>query len=132
VARKTLQPSAVLAEPSTVGEHIRRKRLHRGLTQKEAAALIGVDADTVLNWEKGQTVPSSKFFSAIVYFLGYVPLPQPTTLSERLYYIRYVRGWSIKEASQVLGIHEETWAYWERGKRPQRRMQKRLQMVLCF
>lgn len=126
-----MKNNALIAPPQTVGEHIKRKRLADGLTQKQAGILIGVDAYTVLNWEKGKTTPSPKDFPRIVHFLGYVPLPQPVTLAERLYYVRRIKGWSIKEAGHAAGIHEETWGYWERGQNPpQKRMRERIETFL--
>lgn len=101
------------------------------MTQKQAGILIGVDAYTVLNWEKGKTTPLPKDFPRIVHFLGYVPLPQPVTLAERLYYVRCINGWSLKEASHAAGIHEETWSYWERGQNlPQKGMREKIEQFL--
>lgn len=38
-------------EPKTFGERIRRARMDQGLLIRELAALVGVSADTVINWE---------------------------------------------------------------------------------
>ncbi len=38
-------------EPKTLGEHIRKVRMDKGLLIRELAALVGVSADTVINWE---------------------------------------------------------------------------------
>lgn len=35
-------------------------RVEKGLTQKEAAKLIGVSHKTLMNWEKGNTYPNQK------------------------------------------------------------------------
>jgi transcriptional regulator with XRE-family HTH domain len=127
-----LKNKELTTEPETVGEHIKRKRFANGLTQKQAALFIGVDAYTVLNWEKSKTTPSPKDFPGIVHFLGYVPLPNPVTLAERLYYLRCIKGWSIKEAGRAAGIHEETWGYWERGQNPpQKRMREKIEQFLA-
>lgn len=128
---KAAKPSALLADQATLGEKIRHKRLQDRLSQKQAATLLGVDAITVLNWEKGKTTPLPKDWPGIIRFLGYVPLPEPVLLSERLHYVRCIRGWSIKEASRAAGIHEETWGYWERGQNlPQKRMRERIEQFL--
>ena len=38
-------------DPKTLGERIRKVRMDRGLLIRELAALVGVSADTVINWE---------------------------------------------------------------------------------
>ena len=42
------------------GLEIKEKRIKLGLTQEELANLIGVSKNTVLNYEKGNTIPESK------------------------------------------------------------------------
>jgi len=61
--------------PRTLGEHLKRCRLIRGLTLTEAAGLLGVDFTTVHNWENGKTKPCPKHIPAVVRFLGYDPFP---------------------------------------------------------
>ena len=60
VVRKCLIPKPYDFEPKTVGEHIKRERLKRGMLQKEVALLFKVDAFTILNWETGFTKPQIK------------------------------------------------------------------------
>jgi len=127
-----LKNKALATEPRTIGEHIKQARTKRGLTQEQAARSIGVDKYTVLNWEKGKTAPSPQDYPGIIRFLGCIPLPQPATLAERLYYVRCINGWSLKEAGRAAGIHEETWGYWERGENlPQKRMREKIERFLA-
>ena len=128
---KCVKNNALATEPQTIGEHIKQKRLRGELTQKQAGLIMAVDPYTVLNWEKSKTTPSPTDLPGIIRFLGHIPLPQPVTLAERLYYLRCIRGWSIKNASRAAGIHEETWGYWERGQNlPQKRMRERIEKFL--
>jgi len=99
---------------TTLGEHLRHIRLRRKLSQKEAALILGVDADSVLNWEKGRTTPPVTLMPAILRFLGYDPFPEPVTVSERMLAKRRAMGWTIKEAAERLGVDESTWGQWER------------------
>lgn len=39
------------------GLTLREIRMRRGLTQSEAAVLIGVSVDTISNWERGKSYP---------------------------------------------------------------------------
>lgn len=84
------------------------------LSQPGAAARMGVDAWTVLNWEKGRTEPPVKAYPAIIRFLGYDPLPTPKTLRDRLLAKRRTKGWSITEAASAAGVDQSTWGTWER------------------
>lgn len=48
-----------LLPEDTLGQRIKKARLYHGLTKKELAASIGVDAHTVINWERDSRKPSS-------------------------------------------------------------------------
>ena len=87
----------------------------RKLTQNEAARLIGVNAWTILNWEKSKTQPPIESMPAIFRWLGYDPNPQPKTLPERMLAKRRAMGWSVKESARQLGVDEGTWGAWECG-----------------
>lgn len=52
---------------------LKAARVNQDLTQKEAAKLIGVVADTVSNWEAGKTYPGLEQLSRIeeVYKISY-------------------------------------------------------------
>jgi len=102
-------------EPTTLGEHVRKKRLILGLTQKEAATLLEVNPWTVKNWEKGHTKPPITSIPAIIRFLGYDPFPEPKTLREHLLAKRREMGWSIEQAAELMGVDPGSWSKWERG-----------------
>jgi transcriptional regulator with XRE-family HTH domain len=116
VRLKYLKSKVVLPAPTTLGEHIRQRRLKLKLTLKEAAKLLGTDECSIMNWEKGRTVPKVYRLPAIIRFLGYNPLPEPRTLPERLIGKRLEQGWSRKVASRHLGIDVSTLRDWEQGK----------------
>jgi DNA-binding XRE family transcriptional regulator len=44
---------------NTVGDHIKAKRLDKGLYQKELAKMLGIGTDTLINWELGRNEPPS-------------------------------------------------------------------------
>lgn len=70
---KAKKPEPFPETPRTLGEHLKRCRLTRKLTQKQAAKLLGVCSNTVLHWEKNQTSPPSASIPAILAFLEYDP-----------------------------------------------------------
>jgi transcriptional regulator with XRE-family HTH domain len=126
IRRKSLIQKKWDFEPQTLGEHIRRRRLLLSLTQEEAAALLGVNAWTVHNWETGQRKPEIRFLPALVAFLGYDPEPVDTgTLAGRLVARRREHGLSQREAARSLGIDPGTWAGWELGARIAREAHRR-------
>lgn len=55
----------------TFGNHLRKKRLDLGLSQKEMAARLRVSAGTLYNWEKSLTSPQQRLIPRIHDFLGY-------------------------------------------------------------
>lgn len=100
----------------TIGDHIKRARLDRDLTQRKVAELIGVSRDTVANWESGWvTDPEIRFGPAIISFLGYVPLEALSTLPERVHVYRLICGFSQRKAAREIGVDPTTWMHWELG-----------------
>ncbi|MBD3375769.1 helix-turn-helix domain-containing protein [candidate division KSB1 bacterium] len=57
-------------EVVTFGDLIRKKRTEKGLYQKELAEILGVNEMTVVNWEKGRTVPINENLKRIVNYFG--------------------------------------------------------------
>lgn len=113
---KSLIPKPWDFQPATVGEHIKKERLKRGLLQKEVAPLFKVDTFTILNWETGATKPQIKDVPALIDFLGYDPEPpSPVTIADHLKSKRRERGWSQREAASYIGVDPSTWASWESG-----------------
>lgn len=110
------KPKDFSDEPKTLGEHIRKRRIERGLTLKQAAAELGATDYTVINWEYDRTEPPITCVPALVRFLGYDPYPRPATLGERLLAKRREQGWTIGRAARAAGIDPGTWGDWEAGK----------------
>ena len=111
-----MKPKETDFEPQTLGEHIKKKRLELGLTQKEAGKQLGVTLFTVINWECSFRIPAIRHRPAIRQFLGYDPeQPAPKTIAERLRAKRQELGWSQKEAAERIGVDPSTWSAWEIG-----------------
>ena len=56
--------------PRTIGEKLKKKRLDMGLFQKDIAEIIGLDVNTITNWEKGRTRPGERFIMDIERFIA--------------------------------------------------------------
>jgi len=57
------------ANPNTIGEHIRKRRMDLGLMQKEVVKIIGVSESTIWNWEHGWNI-QKKYLKRVGEFLG--------------------------------------------------------------
>jgi transcriptional regulator with XRE-family HTH domain len=99
-----------------MGDHIRRKRLDLGLTQKEAARKIGVDDVTLRHWENHQTSPQTYLIPRVVSFLGYLPYVSAKSFSEWLRNCRRALGLSQRQLAEKLGMDESTVRGWETGR----------------
>jgi DNA-binding transcriptional regulator YiaG len=54
---RTETQAGISRRPRTLGEHLRRVRLDRGLWQKQVAKEIGCSKASLTNWEKGHAEP---------------------------------------------------------------------------
>jgi DNA-binding transcriptional regulator YiaG len=106
----------------TLGDHIRRKRLDLGLRQRDVARQIGVNKDTIYNWEMNRTEPEVRVIPDIILFLGYAPYNPTSTLRQRLKAIRWTLGLSQEQFANLVNLDESTVSNWEReGHRPSKK-----------
>lgn len=107
-------PDGYPTELKTIGNHVRKGRMDRGMCQQEVAELIGVSESTIWNWESGWTSePSIKVMPAIISYLGYVPVNRPATLCDQLRAYRMIHGMSQRQAAREVGVDTSTWERWE-------------------
>jgi transcriptional regulator with XRE-family HTH domain len=91
-AKRPINP-AYPAELNTLGDHLRKTRLDRGLSQSAVARILNVTADTVTNWELNRCKPTAKLAKSIIDFLGYFPFEVDNlSLGKQLYYARLITG----------------------------------------
>ncbi|MEX0812319.1 MAG: helix-turn-helix transcriptional regulator [Chitinophagales bacterium] len=114
ILKKTLKalkpkPVAYPTKITTIGDHIRKKRLDLGLYQKDVAQIIGVTTDTITFWEKGRSKPTIKQMPKIITFLGYNPcIKKAKTIGEKLYQYRIENGVTVKELIKLIKIDRQT------------------------
>jgi DNA-binding XRE family transcriptional regulator len=95
--------------PQTVGEHIRKVRIERDLSQHDVARSIGVSDESIYYWENGRSVPQVQLYPAIIAFLGYYPFEHDTrTIAGKLQQLIYCNGWSHKECAKMLRLDSGT------------------------
>ena len=130
ITLKALNPKESDFEASTLGEHLRKRRLELKLSQKAAAKRLGISWRTVFNWEKGNSAPAVESIPALIRFLGYDPFPMPIGLSERLAVVRRAMVWTVKEAAQKVGVDSGTWGRWEKAGVPWKRHREMVEAFL--
>lgn len=102
---------------TTLGDHIRKRRLDLGLRQQDVAATLGVTESAVTNWEKNQVAPYFTYLPKIIAFLGYIPPPfdrVPDNIVERMKIYRLTHGLSREKFAKLIGVDETTVTKWER------------------
>lgn len=118
-------------ELATWGDHLRARRLERGLLQKDLAREWRVDTATVNYWERNRFAPAPRHLPRVVEFLGYVPYNPHWTPAERIRAQRETLGFSRQRFALALGVHEGTVRRWEWGwSEPSPRLQVRVQAFL--
>jgi DNA-binding transcriptional regulator YiaG len=114
--RKTAAKPSYPVQLDTLGDHIRKVRLDRVLSQKQVAELIGVDEDTITTWENGRRRPQIQWYPKILAFLRYNPFAHDLeTISGKLRHIRVCNGYSVKVFARILNIDPATLKRWEKG-----------------
>jgi transcriptional regulator with XRE-family HTH domain len=102
--------------PQTLGDHLRKARLDRGLWQEHVAAELGVSVSTICNWEGNRTSVATRFLPKVVAFLGYDPREETGQLGDRIRMQRERQGLSQGALAEKLGLNVSTVVAWERGR----------------
>ena len=92
----------------TLGDHLLTRRLDLGYTRKFAASKIGVDPESLMNWEGGKTEPVVAFYPRMIAYLGYNPLPEGQSRGQRIRRERMSRGMSRKALADIAMVDEAT------------------------
>ena len=110
------KPKHYPEHPTTLGEHLLRKRKLLCITQADAGTQMGVGECTVMHWEQAATNPPVVHMPAIIAFLGYEPFDAPKNLPDRMRRHRMLHGLTIDAAAGALKVDPGSWGVWESGK----------------
>ena len=125
--------SAYPKELTTLGNHIRKRRLDLGLRQKDVATTLGVTESAITGWERNWFAPKITYLPRIITFLGYTPPPYDRiseNMTEKIKLYRQTHGLSQEKFAKLLGIDETTVAKWERGEHePSKKLSEKLSML---
>lgn len=119
-------------ESSSIGMHIKKKRLELKLRQVDVAYILNTTEDSVRFWETDRAKPQINLAPGIIKFLGYNPYPVETnTMGGRIKNYRILHGLSHKKMGQIIGVDAATISTWETGKfKPDDANLKRLKEIL--
>ncbi len=112
-----------------MGDHLRKVRLDRELSQPDVAKILKVSTDMVTCWELNRNQPTAKFSRAIIEFLGYLPFTlEGCSLGEQLYYARLIAGKTQMQVAELISCDASNLRQIElSNRRPQEAMKSRLE-----
>lgn len=117
------RPQGYPAECYTVGDHVRKTRMDRGLSQPDLCKMLRVSVATLANWELNRGQPLDFTLPSIIEFLGYAPYqiqPLLKRINHPIFQYRVLHGIQLKDLAKELGIERGTLRIIERGNHPQR------------
>ena len=92
----------------TVADHLRKRRLDLNLTKVETGRRLGIGPWTYTRWESGEMTIEVRYYPRIISFLGYHPLPRPTSFEEAVWRERTSRGLGRLALAKLVGVAETT------------------------
>jgi transcriptional regulator with XRE-family HTH domain len=109
-------PRGVSTDPTTLADHLRRRRFDTGHSQKEAARVVGVAPDTLQKWEAKGVLPNPGVLDAVEDYLGLCFVRWTRAIGPRLKAWRTARGLNQPTAARQIGVCVETVSKLERGR----------------
>lgn len=79
------------------------------------ANLLGCTEQTIRFWEQDKCRPRSQQMAKLIEFLGYDPLPEVSTLGQRLLRYRQQHGLTQRGLARNLGVDPSSIWAWETG-----------------
>jgi DNA-binding XRE family transcriptional regulator len=139
IARKDVAPVwtrsfPIAKEPTTLGQHLKKKRFLAGVRQSEAALQLGVSDRTLSLWETDRIYPAWTFQPRIIAYLGHDPFTNPAlgmpkgnetqsiailapeapaTIGQKILQQRLKMRKNRKECAKDLGVSVKTLWGWE-------------------
>ena len=123
----------IIQRPSTIGEHLKKRRFQLRLLQSDVSKILDVCEDTISGWENERSEPYIHYYPTIISFLGYSPFDIDTsTLGGRIKKYRIENGLSQEELAYMLRVNESTVFGWEKNAHnPSINKLKLLEELMC-
>jgi transcriptional regulator with XRE-family HTH domain len=109
-------PRGVSADPTTLADHLRRRRFDLDHSQEEAARAIGVAPDSLQKWEAKGVLPEPGVLDAVEDYLGVSFVRWTRRIGPRLKVWRKARGLDQLRAAWRIGVCLDTVTKLERGR----------------
>ncbi|MCB0526096.1 MAG: helix-turn-helix transcriptional regulator [Saprospiraceae bacterium] len=115
-----------------MGDHLRKVRLDRGLSQQEVAICLNVTTNSITGWELNRNVPTVRMAKRIIEFLGYVPIYENTQSFEgRLYLTRMITGKTQAQVAKEILVDQTTLRRVELGsQKPVRKTREKIEAFI--
>lgn len=142
----------IAKEPTTLGEHLKKKRFASGLRQAQIARILEVSCRTLSLWECDRIYPAWAFQPRLIAYLGYDPFTEtglktpkgnetsnvanfstdtPESIGQKIRLFRLKSRKTRIQLAAEWGISPKTLWVWESDKRePSPLLQKRIGGVL--
>lgn len=125
-----LRRKGLAAQPGTLGEHLRNRRLVLGLRQEDVAERLGTVREVYDRWERDERRPVVSVWPSVLAFLGYYPGLQESPADLTLF-ARRKFGLEQKKLAERIGVIHQRLRRWEHGtEKPSSAEFARLQRVL--
>lgn len=102
--------------PTTLGEHLRKRRLDLRQTQEQAAKWFAVSVTTYNYWEADRVSLDISKSPKITGYLGYDPHPAPKCFSESVRALRRHLGLDRQQFAKQLGVNAKSVLNWENAR----------------
>lgn len=122
----------LIANPTTIGEKMRNRRIELNLFQRDVATLFKVSEDCITNWENDRSGPQIRYMPTIIRFLGInLYKLENESICEKIKLYRNKYGLSYKNAGKIFKVNGTTVSSWEHGKhRPPKKVLMRIHKFL--
>jgi DNA-binding transcriptional regulator YiaG len=136
-------------EPTTIGGHLRKRRLQLQIHQSEAAVRLKVSTVTLSRWECDKVYPTWEHHPRLIEYLGYDPFPScglrdpygneplvvaflsSATLGEHIRRRRLELKMTVKKCAQILKVDAKIVHGWEKHRhQPSAGQEKRIIVFL--
>ena len=134
--------------PTTIGQHLKKKRFDAGLRQTQVAQILKVSNRTLSLWETDRIYPAWAFQPRIITYLGHDPFTNPAlgmpkgnetpcvailapecpaTIGQKIRQHRIKMRKNRKECAKELGVSVKTLRSWETNSRqPSKELRQKL------
>ncbi len=114
--------------PTTFGEHLKKKRLDEKLTRSQLSHKLGLTKSPLWMWENTDRLPTLKSYPRVIQFIGYDPLfDNSGTLRASIKNYRRANGLTLEEMATLIGIRYAILANYLKDRNISKRSMKKIQ-----